>query len=112
LGGFAGLAESAEGGEVAAHQGLLLGAGPAFELPFAGEAGGRWEGAFAVHEPWFPVIRRVLAAVPVTVVDQSLGHVPGLSDVGGVVGVLEDVDPDKLREAWRRFDGRKAHALE
>ena len=93
LGVFAGLAEGAEGGEVAAHQGLLLGAGPAFELPFAGEAGGWQKGPFAVHEPRFPVIRRVFAAVPVKVVDQSLGHVPGLSDVVGVVGVLEDVDP-------------------
>ena len=93
LGVFAGLAEGAEGGEVAAHQGILLGAGPAFELPLAGEAGGWRKGPFAVHEPRFPVIRRVFAAVARAMPVQAFGHVPRLPDVVGVVGVLEDVDP-------------------
>ena len=109
---LAGLAEGAEGGQVAAHQGLLLGAGPAFELPFAGEAGGGREGPFAVHEPGFPVIRRVFAPVAVTVVAQALGDVPGLPDVVGVVRVLENIDPPEARKPRRRFDGREVHDLE
>ena len=39
--GLAGLAEGAEGDEVAPQQRLLLGAGPAFELGFTATSGGK-----------------------------------------------------------------------